>query len=187
MWAIERKKVMEYESKPPSIDVQIVSLFVQKAEKLPDQDVLNPSINCDVFLHVKIVLNEPSTLELEDYRLTPVLHGNSSHAAWFTGGLNFWGLTTRKQQITDAVSFVSGYRASELPQRLHKRLSPIEGWLHFLMYHVREDDITKMLYRLHVSTKTWTTYVEIAGDKNLASEGMRFERLPEKKFTAERV
>jgi len=177
-WRKKLNRVREYERKPPSLTVEILEMYVQKLSEMPADERFRPLTNWDVFLHVKLVLNEPDRLLLDDYRLTATLYGNEFQVVWWTGDLGNYGLTTLTTKIKGESSLIAGYRVTELAKDVQRRNNPVEGWLHFKALRLIEDDMPKVIYRLYCSAGSWSTYAEITGDKNSLSTEKYFQKLP---------
>jgi hypothetical protein len=56
---------------------------------------------------------------------------------------------------------------------------PVEGWLHFHVKGVHQNEIAATVYRLSVLTPTGAIGADIKGNKALAgAEGPEFQKLP---------
>lgn len=153
----------------PALRINILALYIQPTE----------TGCCDVFMHVQLILDLPNLLDIREYKLTPILHGASGHAAWFVGSLREWGLITKIEPMEGGKEKFSGVRVPELPQKIDRRKGPTEGWLHFLAYGIRKEEAYEMIYRLHIVGNAWGDFVDIRGDSDLFRSGSTmFDKIP---------
>jgi hypothetical protein len=170
-------KLAAVQARPPAIDAEIVEIHVQV--ETPALRTPNFSVDCDIFLRVKLRLQEMRSIEALEYELSAVLHGNSLHAD-FLDDLPNWGLVTERKPIGIGTTFryiVS--KLTPLVRKLDRTGVPVEGWLHFHVNGVQEKDIGAMVYRLNVLTPTGAVSTDKRGAKNFAEvESREFQRLP---------
>jgi hypothetical protein len=70
-------------------------------------------------------------------------------------------------------------RLTKLVHQVQLRGIPVEGWLHFRVYGVREKEIGATVYRPTALTSNGGISSEIAGTKNLAGlVGSQFQKIP---------
>jgi hypothetical protein len=173
-----RSKLAAMQARLPAIDAEILEIHFQ-AETTPASAAPNLSVDCDIFLRVKLRLREIRPIEVLEYELSAVLHGRSLHAD-FLDDVSNWGLVTERKPIGIGTTF--RYIVSKLPpivRRLDRAGVPVEEWLHFHVNGVHEKDIGATVYRLNVVTPTGAVSTDIRGDKTLAGvESREFQRLP---------
>lgn len=137
-------------------------------------------VHCDVFLHVRVISRHPEPIVVKDYRLDSSFHGSPNHTVWHTGGfLKRWGLVTQVTPIGNGQSKHSGRRVSELPLEFKTRGIPVDGWLNFMVLHVRYTELPNTHFSVAFLGDKWATSVDIAGEKNAFCGSSRFEELPE--------
>jgi hypothetical protein len=163
------------QARPPAIDVEVLEIHVQ-GETTVVPRTPNFSIDCDIFLRVKLTLREMRPIEILEYELSAAFRGNSLHADFLDDVPN-WGLVTERQPIGIGTTF--RYIVSKLPPLVRKLDSagvPVEGWLHFQVNGVPEKDIGAAIHRLNVVTPTGAVSTDI---RDLAGvESGEFHRLP---------
>jgi hypothetical protein len=173
-----RSKLAAMQARPPAIDAEILEIHVQ-AETTPASRAPNLSVDCDIFLRVKLRLREMRPIEVLQYELSALLHGLSLHADFLDDVPN-WGLVTERKPIGIGTTF--RYIVSKLPpivRKLDRAGVPVEEWLHFHVNGVHEKDIGATVYRLNVVTPTGAVSTDKRGAKNFAEvESREFQRLP---------
>ena len=151
----------------PILDVDIRALYIQP---------IRGTAHCNVFLQVCLTLYSPRFFDVENYKLTPMLHGNEGDAARFAHSLKDWVLV----KDVDEKKGLKGYVVTELIERVDRNRGPLEGWLHFVAYRIGHDreDLRETVFRLHVQGRKWNGWAEIRGSKDLFSFGAsRFGKL----------
>jgi hypothetical protein len=70
-------------------------------------------------------------------------------------------------------------KLTKLAQRVERAGIPVEGWLHFHVKGVRQNEIGATVYRLSVLTPTGAISAGIKGENEIASaEGQEFQKIP---------
>jgi len=173
--AYTRLKLVALRASPPVIDVEILEIHVQAADTTLPTHSPDFLIAYDIFLRVKLTLRETQPVGVLTYELSSVLHGNSIRAN-FVDDIQDWGLITEKKPIGIGTTF--HYTVSKLT-RLAKRIErtgvPVEGWLHFHVKGLHENEIRATVYRLSVLTPNGAVSTDITGQKNLS--GVKFQRI----------
>jgi len=178
--AYARLKLVALRASPPSIDAEILEIYVQPTDITLSTQTPDSPITCDIFLRVKLTLQQAQPIEALAYELSSVLHGNCIHAD-FADDIQEWGLVTEKKPIGVGMTFrYMVTRLTKLAQQLKHRGIPVEGWLHFRVHGGREKEIGATVYRLTVLTPNGGISSEIAGTKNLAGPaGSQFQKIPD--------
>ncbi len=173
--AYTKSKLAALQARPPAVDVEILEIHAQ-GETTAVPRTPNFSVDCDIFLRVKLTLREMRPIEMLEYELSAVFRGNSLHADFLDDVPN-WGLVTERQPIGIGTTFryiVS--KLTPLVRKLDRAGVPVEGWLHFNVNGVREKDIGAAIHRLNVVTPTGAVSTDI---RDLAGvESGEFHRLP---------
>jgi hypothetical protein len=136
-------------------------------------------IDCDIFLRVTLTLLEAHPVEVVEYELNSILHGNSI-PAHHVDDIEYWGLVTAKKPVGIGTTFhYTVSKLTKLAQRVERAGIPVEGWLHFHVKGVRQNGIGATVYRLSVLTPTGAISAGIKGEKTIASaEGQEFQKIP---------
>jgi hypothetical protein len=136
-------------------------------------------IDCDIFLRVTLTLREAQPVEVVEYELSSILHGNSIPAR-YVDDIEYWGLVTAKKPVGIGTTFhYTVSKLTKLAQRVERAGMPVEGWLHFHVKGVRQNEIGATVYRLSVLTPTGAISAGIKGEKTIASaEGQEFQKIP---------
>jgi hypothetical protein len=173
-----RLELIELRASPPAIDVEVLEIYVQAADTTISTHTRECPITCDIFLRVKLTLQQMQPIETLEYELSSVLHANSMRAD-SVDDIEEWGLVTQKKQIGVGKTFQ--YTVTRLMQLAHKveqRGVPVEGWLHFCVKSGHEKEIGATTYRLLIWTPHGAISRDIAGIKNINQEGMQFQKIP---------
>lgn len=170
-------KLAELRASPPTIDIAVLEIHVQAAHSLshtPDFPIAG-----DIFLRVKLTLAGTQPIDMLEYELTTVLHGNSLRAD-FVDDIEGWGQVTEKKPVGIGKTFrYTLITLTKLAEKVERAGVPIEGWLHFHVKGVHQNEIGATVYRLSVLTPTGAISADINGEKALAgSEGPEFQKLP---------
>ena len=170
-------KLAELQASPPTIDIAVLEIHVQAAHSLshtPDFPIAG-----DIFLRVKLTLAGTQPIDMLEYELTTVLHGNSLRAD-FVDDIEGWGLVTEKKPVGIGKTFrYTMITLTKLAEKVERAGVPVEGWLHFHVKRVYQNEIGATVYRLSVLTPTGAISADINGEKALAgSEGPEFQKLP---------
>jgi hypothetical protein len=178
--AYARLRLVALQTSPPVIEIEILEIHVQAADSSFAPRTPESPVTCDIFLRVKVTLQQAQPIEVLAYELSSVLHGNCIHAD-FADDIQEWGLVTEKKPIGVGMTFhYMVTRLTKLAQQLKHRGIPVEGWLHFRVHGVREKEIGATVYRLTVLTPNGGISSEIAGTKNLAGPaGSQFQKIPD--------
>ena len=173
-----RSKLAALRARPPAIDAEILEIHVQ-ADAPQGFRLPSFSVDCDIFLRLKLGLREMCPIEVLKYELSAVLHGNASHAD-FVDDIPDWGLVTECKPIGIGTTFryiVS--KLTPLVKKLDQAGVPVEGWLHFRIKSLHEREIKATVFRLSILTPTGAVSAEITGDKNPDRvETREFQKLP---------
>jgi hypothetical protein len=177
--AYAKCKLAELQASPPIIDIAILEIHVQAAHSMPASHSLDFPIDGDIFLRVKLTLAGTQPIEMVEYELSSVLHGNSLSAD-FVDDIQNWGLVTAKKPVGIGTTFhYTVSKLTKLAQRVERAGVPIEGWLHFHVKRMHQNEIGATVYRLSVLTPTGAISADIKGEKTLASaEGQEFQTMP---------
>jgi hypothetical protein len=177
--AYTKFKLAELQASPPTIDIAILEIHVQAAHSLPASQTPDFPIDGDIFLRVKLTLAGTQPIEMVEYELSSVLHGNSLRAD-FVDDIQDWGLVTKQKPIGIGTTFhYTVSRLTKLAQKVERAGVSIEGWLHFHVNGIREREIGATMYRLNVLTPTGAISTDISGEKNVAAvEGGEFQKCP---------
>jgi hypothetical protein len=169
----------ELQASPPTLDIAILEIQVQAAHSLSASHTLRLPIDCDIFLRVKLTLAGMQPIEMLEYEVSSVLHGNSVRAD-FVDDIQDWGLVTEKKAVGIGKTFqYTVSKLTKLAQRLERAGVPVEGWLHFYLKEAHRNEIEATVYRLSVLTPTGAISADMKGEKTLASaEGQEFQKLP---------
>lgn len=169
----------EIQASPPTLDIAILEIQVQAAHSLSAFQTLDLPIDCDIFLRAKLTLAGMLPIEMLEYELSSVLYGNSVRAD-FVDAIQDWGLVTGKKPV--GIGKTLHYTVSKLTklaQRVERAGVPVEGWLHFHLKGVHQNEIGATVYRLGVPTPNGAGSTDIKGDKNVAAvEGGEFQKIP---------
>jgi len=176
--AYTKFKLAELQASPPAIDVCVSEIHVQAAGTLRSH-VPDFPIDCDIFLRVTLTLREAQPVEVVEYELSSILHGNSIPAR-YVDDIEYWGLVTAKKPVGIGTTFhYTVSKLTKLAQRVERAGMPVEGWLHFHVKGVRQNEIGATVYRLSVLTPTGAISAGIKGEKTIASaEGQEFQKIP---------
>jgi hypothetical protein len=159
-------KLAALRASPPAIDVEILEIHVQAHTPLVSQ-APHFAINCDIFLRVKLIPQEAPPIEIVEYELSSVLHGNSVSAE-YVDDIQDWGLVTEKKPVGIGTTFhYTVTKLAKLAHSLERRGVPVEGWLHFHVSGVHEKEIGATVYRLSALTPNGAISTDINGEKNL--------------------
>lgn len=172
-------KLAELQASPPAIDVCISEIHVQTAGTTLGSRVPDFPIDCDIFLRTTLTLLEAQPVEVVEYELSSILHGNSIPAL-HVDDIEYWGLVTAKKPVGIGTTFhYTVSKLTKLAQRVERARIPVEGWLHFHVKGVRQNEIGATVYRLSVLTPTGAISAGIKGEKSIASaEGQEFQKIP---------
>jgi hypothetical protein len=174
--AYARLRLVALRASPPDIGVGVLEIYVQPTDITLSTRTPDSPITCDIFLRVKVTLQQAQPIEVLAYELSSVLHGNCIHAD-FADDIQEWGLVTEKKPIGVGTTFrYMVTRLTKLAQQLKRRGIPVEGWLHFRVHGARQKEISATVYRLTISTPSGDISADIAGAKNL--EGRQFQKIP---------
>lgn len=176
--AYTKSKLAALQASPPAMDVEILEIHVQADTTLVPHAPDFP-IDCHIFLRVKLKLRETQPTEVLRYELSSILHGNSAHAD-FVGDVQDWGLVTAKKPVGIGTTFhYTVSKLTRLTQRVERMGVPVEGWLHFHINGVHENEIGATVYRLNVLAPSGAVSADILGERRLAFVmGAEFQRLP---------
>jgi hypothetical protein len=177
--AYTKFKLAEFQASPPAIDVCISEIHVQAAGTTLGSHVPDFPIDCDIFLRITLTLLEAQPVEVVEYELSSILHGNSI-PAHHVDDIEYWGLVTAKKPVGIGTTFhYTVSKLTKLAQRVERAGMPVEGWLHFHVKGVRLNEIGATVYRLAVLTPTGAISAGIKGEKSIASaEGQEFQKIP---------
>src|SRR2546422_9701532 len=165
--AFAKFKLAALQASPAAIDVEILELHVQAADTTLAPHARDFPVDCDIFLRAKLTLRETQPIGALAYEVSSVLHGNSIRPD-FVDDIEDWGLVTEKKPVGVGTTFrYIVIRLTNLVHQVQLRGIPVEGWLHFRVYGVREKEIGATVYRLTVLTPNGGISSEIAGTKNL--------------------
>jgi len=172
-------KLAKLQASPPTIDIAVLEIHVQAAHSLPASQTPDLPIAGDIFLRVKLTLAGAQPVDMLEYELSTVLHGNSLRAD-FVDDIEGWGLVTEKKPVGIGKTFrYTMSTLTKLTEKLERAGVPVEGWLHFHVKGVHQTEIAATVYRLSVLTPTGAISADIKGDKALAgAEGPEFQKLP---------
>jgi hypothetical protein len=176
--AYTKFKLAELQASPPTIDIAILEIHVQAAHSLPASHTPDLAIDGDIFLRVKLTLAGTQPFETVEYELSCVLHGNSLRAD-FADDIQDWGLVTTKKPVGIGKTFrYTVSKLTKLAEKVERAGVPIEGWLHFHVKGVQQNEIAATVYRLSVLTSTGAISADIKGNKTLASaEGQELQKI----------
>ena len=176
--AYARVKLAALQASSPAVDVELLETHVQTTDTalFRASDFL---VDRDIFLRVKLLLQEPRPIDILAYELSSVLHGNAIHAH-LVDDIQDWGLITDKKPIGVGTTFrYTVTRLTKLAHQVERRGVPVEGWLHFRINGVREKDIPVTTYRLTVSTPGGSITIDRAATKNFTElENRQFKKIP---------
>jgi len=177
--AYTKFKLNELQASPPTIDIAILEIHVQAAYWLPASHTPDFPIDGDIFLRVKLTLAGTQPIEMLEYELSTVLHGNSLRAD-FVDDIEGWGLVTEKKPVGIGKTFrYTMSTLTKLAEKVERAGVPIEGWLHFHVKGVHQNEIGATVYRFTVLTPTGAISADIKGKKGLAgAEGSELQKLP---------
>jgi len=177
--AYARVRLVALQTSPAVIEIEILEIHVQAADSSFAPHTPESPVTCDIFLRVKLTLRESRSISGLGYELRSVLHGNSIRAE-FVDDIQDWGLVTEKKPVGVGTTFrYIVIRLTKLVHQVQLRGIPVEGWLHFRVYGVREKEIGATVYRLTVLTPSGGISSEIAGTKILAGlAGSQFQKIP---------
>ena len=177
--AYTKFKLNELQASPPTIDIAILEIHVQAAYSLPASHTPDFPIDGDIFIRAKLTQAGTQPIEMLEYELSTVLHGNSLHAD-FVDDIEGWGLVTEKKPVGIGKTFrYTISTLTKLAEKVERAGVPIEGWLHFHVKGVHQNEIGATVYRLTVLTPTGAISADINGEKGLAgAEGPEFQKLP---------
>jgi len=177
--AYTKCKLAELQASPPTIDIAILEIHVQATHSLPASHIPDFPIDGEVFLRVKLTLAGTQPIEMLEFELSSVLRGNSMTAD-FVDDIQDWGLVTEKKPVGIGTTFhYTVSKLTKLAQRVERAGVPIEGWLHFHVKGVHQNEIGATVYRLSVLTPTGAISADVKGKKTLASaEGQEFQNIP---------
>ena len=96
-----RSKLAALQASPPAIDVDISEIHIQRADSTLVFHASDLPIDCDIFLSVKLTLRETHLIEVVEYELASVLHGNSIRSHYLDD-IEHWGLVSENQKFPDA-------------------------------------------------------------------------------------
>ena len=172
-------KLAELQASPPTIDIAILEIHVQAAYSLPASHTPDFPIDGDIFLRAKLTLTGTQPIEMLEYELSTVLHGNSLRAD-FVDDIEGWGLVTQKKPVGIGKTFrYTMSTLTKLAEKVERAGVPVEGWLHFHVKGAHQNEIGATVYRLSVLTPTGAISTDIKGEKALAgAEGPEFQKLP---------
>jgi len=172
-----RSKLTALQASPPALEIAILEIHVQAPHSLPASHTLDFPIDGDIFLRVKLTLAGTQPIEMVEYELSTVLHGNSLRAD-FVDDIQDWGLVTAKKPVGIGLTFhYTVSKLTKLAQRVEREGVPVEGWLHFHIKGVHAKEIGATVYRLSALTPTGAISADIKGEKNVAAvEGGEFQK-----------
>ncbi len=178
--AYTRLELVAIRASPPAIDVEILEIHVQTADARLSTHAPDLAVECDIFLRVKLTLQQTQSIAALTYELSSILHGNPIRAD-FVDDIQDWGLVTEKKPIGVGTTFhYTVVRLTKLTHQLEQRGVPVEGWLHFSVTGVQEKEIGATVYRLIVLTPNGGISADIAGTENLAGlAGSQFQKIPD--------
>jgi hypothetical protein len=177
--AYTKFKLAELQASSPTIDIAILEIHVQAALSLPASQTPDFPIDGDIFLRVKLTLAGTQPIEMLAYELSSVLHGNSVRED-FVDDIQDWGLVTGKKPVGIGKTFhYTVSKLTKLAEKVERAGVPVEGWLHFHLKGVHQNEIGATVYRLSVLTPTGAISADIKDEKTLVSaEGQEFQKLP---------
>ena len=177
--AYTKFKLNELQASPPTIDIAILEIHVQAAYSLPASHTPDFPIDGDIFLRAKLTQAGTQPIEMLEYELSTVLHGNSLRAD-FVDDIEGWGLVTEKKPVGIGKTFrYTISTLTKLAEKVERAGVPIEGWLHFHVKGVHQNEIGATVYRLTVLTPTGAISADIKGEKGLVgAEGPELQKLP---------
>jgi len=168
--AVTRSTSAALRARAPTIDVEISELHVQRARAALAPRASEVTVDCDVFLLVRLTLTGTLPIAVLAYELSRILHGNS-HRADPVDDIQDWGLVTQKKPVGIGTTFhYTVTRLMPIAYRIEQRGVPVEGWLHFCVNCVHEGEIGATVYRLLVLTSNGAISRDIAGTKNLSGQ-----------------
>jgi hypothetical protein len=172
-------KLAELQASPPTIDMAVLELHVQAPHSLPASHTPDFPIADDIFLRVKLTLAGTQPIDMLEYELATVLHGNSLRAD-FVDDIEGWGLVTEKKPVGIGKTFrYTMSTLTKLTEKVERAGVPVEGWLHFHVKGAHQNEIGATVYRLSVLTPTGAISADIKGEKALVgAEGPEFQKLP---------
>ncbi len=176
--AYTKSKLASLQARPPAIYVEILEIHVQADTTLVSHAPDFP-IDCDIFLRVKLTLRETRPIEVLEYELSRVLYGNSVRAD-YVDDIRDWGLVTARKPVGIGTTFhYTVSKLTKLTERAERTGVPVEGWLHFRVNGVHENEVgAATVYRLNVLTSSGAVSTDILGKRNLAVRGAEFLKLP---------
>ena len=176
--AYTKSKLASLQARPPAIYVEILEIHLQADTTLVSHAPDSP-IDCDIFLRVKLTLRQARPIEVLEYELSRVLYGNSVRAD-YVDDIRDWGLvTTRKPVGIGATFHYTVSKLTKLTERAERTGVPVEGWLHFRVNGVHENEVGATVYRLNLLTSSGAVSTDIPGKRNVAAaRGAEFLKLP---------
>ena len=176
--ALARLRGAALQARPPALEVEIQEIHVQAAETELAPYVSGIAGDCDIFLRVKLMLTGTSPTKVLAYELSSVWHGNTVHAG-LVDDIQDWGLVTQKKPVGVGTTFhYTVTRLVQLARKVEQRGVPMEGWLHFCVKGIHEQEIGATIYRLTVLTRNGAISRDIGG-ANVAKRGGRpFQKVP---------
>ena len=110
-----KSKLAALQTSPPVIDVEILESHVQADTPLGSH-APHFAIECNIFLRVKLTLREAPPIEVVEYELSSVLHGNSVGVE-YVDDIQDWGLVTEKKPVGIGTTF--HYTVTKLAKLTH--------------------------------------------------------------------
>jgi hypothetical protein len=136
-----RSKLAALQASPPALDIAILEIHVHAAHSMPASHTLDFPIDGELFLRVKLTLAGTQPIEMLEFELSSVLRGNSMTAD-FVDDIQDWGLVTEKKPVGIGKTFrYTVCKLTKLAQRVERAGVPIEGWLHFHVKGVHQNEI----------------------------------------------
>ena len=175
--AFARLEVAALHARPPALEVEIQEIHVQAAETELASHASGIAGDCDIFLRVKLTLQRLPANVLA-YELSRVWHGNAVHAD-LVNDIQDWGLVTQKKPVGVGTTFhYTVTRLMQLARNVEQRGVPVEGWLHFCVKGIHEQEIGETIYRLTVFTRNGAISRDIAGANPAEREGRLLQKVP---------
>ena len=172
--AFARLELAALHARPPALEVEIQEIHVQAAETELAPHASGIAGDCDIFLRVKLTLQRLPANVLA-YELSRVWHGNAVHAD-LVDDIQDWGLVTQKKPVGVGTTFhYTATRLMQLARKVEQRGVPMEGWLHFCVKGIYEQETGATIYRLTVFTRNGAISRDIGGANLAEPEGRHFQ------------
>jgi hypothetical protein len=175
--ALARLRVASLQARPPALEVEIQEIHVQAAEAELPPHVSGIAGNCDIFLRAKLTLTGTLPIKVLAYELSRVWHGNTVHA-YLVDDIQDWGLVTQKKPVGVGTTFhYTVTRLMQLARKVEQRGVPMEGWLHFCVKAIHEQETEATIYRLTILTRNGAISRDSAGASLADWESRHFQKV----------